>query len=132
MLAGRDSTKRAWQLNGVVQNNSDTDSFVGVVGRNDYQRSTGDAASTINPWSANSAYSSGTQVEYDMIIYESNTNISSGSSSSITSPDTNSDWNLIDSGWNTSVLLNNNQMSIRVRGDTSTVNWSLKLEYVEL
>ena len=130
VLAGRDSTKRAWQLNGVVQNNSDTDSFVGAVSRNDYQRNTGE--STINPWSANSAYSSGTQVEYDMIIYESNTNISSGSSSSITSPDTNSDWNLIDSGWNTSVVLNNNQMSIRVRGDTSTVNWSLKLEYVEL
>ena len=67
-----------------------------------------------------------------MIIYESNTNISGGSTSSYTSPDTNGDWTVTDAGWNASVIIDSNQMSIRVRGDTSTVNWSVKLEYVEL
>ena len=67
-----------------------------------------------------------------MIIYESNTNISGGSTSSYTSPDTNGDWTVTDAGWNASVIIDSNQMSIRVRGDTRTVNWSVKLEYVEL
>lgn len=130
VLAGRGTTKRAWQLQGVVQDNSNIDSFVGAVRRIDYQRNTGEAS--VNPWSAGSAYSTATQVEHDMIIYESNTNISGGSTSSYTSPDTNSDWTVTDAGWNASVIINSNQMSIRVRGDTSTVNWSVKLEYVEL
>ena len=130
VLAGRGTTKRAWQLQGVVQDNSNIDSFVGAVRRIDYQRNTGEAS--VTPWSAGSAYSTATQVEHDMIIYESNTNISGGSTSSYTSPDTNSDWTVTDAGWNASVIINSNQMSIRVRGDTSTVNWSVKLEYVEL
>ena len=130
VLAGRGTTKRAWQLQGVVQDNSNIDSFVGAVRRIDYQRNTGEAF--VTPWSAGSAYSTATQVEHDMIIYESNTNISGGSTSSYTSPDTNSDWTVTDAGWNASVIINSNQMSIRVRGDTSTVNWSVKLEYVEL
>lgn len=130
VLAGRGTTKRAWQLQGVVQDNSNTDSFVGAVGRIDYQRNTGEAS--VNPWSAGSAYSTGIQVEHDMVIYESNTNISGGSTSSYTSPDTNSDWTVIDAGWNASVIINSGNMSIRVRGDSGTVNWSVKLEYVEL
>ena len=130
VLAGRGTTKRAWQLQGVVQDNINIQSFVGAVRRIDYQRNTGEAS--VNPWSAGSAYSTATQVEHDMIIYESNTNISGGSTSSYTSPDTNSDWTVTDAGWNASVIINSNQMSIRVRGDTSTVNWSVKLEYVEL
>ena len=130
VLAGRGTTKRAWQLQGVVQDNANIDSFVGAVGRIDYQRNTGEAS--VNPWSAGSAYATATQVEHDMIIYESNTNISGGSTSSYTSPDTNSDWTVVDAGWNASVTIISNQMSIRVRGDTSTVNWSVKLEYVEL
>ncbi len=130
VLAGRGTTKRAWLLQGVVQDNSNIDSFVGAVRRIDYQRNTGEAF--VTPWSAGSAYSTATQVEHDMIIYESNTNISGSSTSSYTSPDTNNDWTVTDAGWNASVIINSNQMSIRVRGDTSTVNWSVKLEYVEL
>jgi len=130
VLAGRGETKRAWQLQGVVQDNGITDSFVGAVSRIDYQRNTGEAS--ITPWNAGATYVAATQVEYDMIIYESNTNISGGSTSSYTSPDSNGDWTVTDAGWNASVIIDSNQMSIRVRGDTSTVNWSVKLEYVEL
>jgi hypothetical protein len=130
VLAGRDTTKRAWQLQGVVQDNSDTESFVGAVSRIDYQRNTGE--STITPWNNGGTYSAGIQVEYDMIIYESNTEITTGTPSSWTSPDTNSDWTVIDAGWNASVIINSNSMSIRVRGDAQPVNWSVKLEYVEL
>ena len=130
VLAGQAATNRAWQLQGVVQDNSNTDSFVGAVSRIDYQLNTGEAF--ITPWNAGATYATATQVEYDMIIYESNTNISGGSTSSYTSPDTNGDWTVTDAGWNASVIIDSNQMSIRVRGDTSTVNWSVKLEYVEL
>ena len=132
ILAGRDTTKRAWQLQGVVQDNINTDSFVGAVSRIDYQRNTGEAF--ITPWNAGEAtYATATQVEYDMVIYESNTNISGGSTSSYTSPDTNrSDWTVTDAGWNASVIIDSNQMSIRVRGDSLSVNWSVKLEYIEL
>ena len=132
VLAGRDTTKRAWQLQGVVQDNSDTESFVGAVSRIDYQRNTGE--STITPWSNGSTYAIGEQVEYDMIIYTSNTEITAGDPSSWTSPDLNdfNDWDVTDSGWNASVDITSNTMSIKVRGDAQTVNWSVKLEYVEL
>ena len=131
VLAGQAATNRAWQLQGVVQDNSNTDSFVGAVSRIDYQLNTGEAF--ITPWNAGATYATATQVEYDMIIYESNTNISGGSTSSYTSPDTNiSDWTVTDAGWNASVIIDSNQMSIRVRGDPLSVNWSVKLEYIEL
>ena len=69
-----------------------------------------------------------------MIIYTSNTEITSGDPSSWTSPDNNDfgDWDVTDSGWNASVDITSNTMSIKVRGDAQTVNWSVKLEYVEL
>ncbi len=130
VLAGRGTTKRAWQLQGVVQNDSITDDFVGDVRRIDYQRNTGEAF--ITPWNSGSGYPVATQVEHDLIIYESNTIISSGSSSSYTSPDSNGDWTVTDAGWNASVIINSSAMSIRVRGDSLAVDWSIKLEYVEL
>ena len=130
VLAGQATTNRAWQIQGVVQDINDIDSFVGAVSRIDYQRNTGELL--INPWNATTAYSTGDQVEHDLIIYQAINNISANTPSSYTSPDTNSDWTVIDAGWNATVAIFNNQLSIRVRGDTSTVNWSVKLEYVEL
>ena len=130
VLAGQAQTNRAWQIQGVVQDINDIDSFVGAVSRIDYQRNTGELL--INPWNATTAYSTGDQVEHDLIIYQAINNISANTPSSYTSPDTNSDWTVIDAGWNATVAIFNNQLSIRVRGDTSTVNWSVKLEYVEL
>lgn len=130
VLAGQATTNRAWQLQGVVQDINDIDSFVGAVSRIDYQRNTGELS--INPWNATAAYSTGNQVEHDLIIYQANTDISANTPSSYTTPDVNSDWTVTDAGWNATVQILNNTMSIRVRGDTSTVNWSVKLEYVEL
>lgn len=131
VLAGdTGTTRRAWELQGVVQNNNGVASLVGAVSKNDYQRGTQDM--TPSPWSAGAEYQSMEIVEYDLITYTANTNISAGSASSYLSPDQNTDWTVTYTGWNASALTSNNNFVIRVRGDTNTVNWSVKLEYVEL
>jgi hypothetical protein len=71
-------------------------------------------------------------VEHNLIIYTANTNISAGSVSSYTSPDANSDWTVSYLGWNASTDITGTDFLIKVRGDSSTVNWSIKLEFIEL
>lgn len=131
VLAGNGATtKRAWKLQGVVQNNGGTPSLVGAVNRTDYQRGTQDAAET--PWQAGSAYAINDVVEYDLIVYTANANITAASTSSYQSPDTNSDWTVSYAGWNASTEISGINFLIRVRGDANPVDWSIKLEYVEL
>jgi hypothetical protein len=131
VLAGDGATtKRAWKLQGVVQNNTGVASLVGAVNRIDYQRGTQDVLET--PWIPGSSYNQNDIVEHNLIIYTANTNISAGSASSYAPPDTNSDWTVTYLGWNVDTIISGTDFLIRVRGDSSTVNWSIKLEYVEL
>ena len=124
------TTKRAWKLQGVVQNNTGVASLVGAVNRIDYQRGTQDILET--PWVSGSSYNQNDVVEHNLIIYTANTNISAGSVSSYTSPDANSDWTVSYLGWNASTDITGTDFLIKVRGDSSTVNWSIKLEFIEL
>lgn len=131
VLAGNSTTtKRAWKLQGVVQNNTGVASLVGAVNRIDYQRGTQDVLET--PWSPGSAYNQNDIVEYDLVVYTANSPISAGSASSYVSPDTNGDWTVTYLGWNTSTEINGNDFQIKVRGDSNPVNWSIKIEFVEL
>jgi hypothetical protein len=121
------TTRRAWKLEGMVQDSSGTQSIIGSVVKTDYQRNTGDIG-ILEPWQPNKAYVSGDKVEYDLIEYTANNNVQD-----FTSPDQNSNWTATYVGWNVSAVADgSNPFVIKIRGDNNPVNWSLKFEYIQL
>lgn len=129
VIARAGTTNRAWKLEGVVQDNSGTQSIVGNVIKSDYQRNTNDI-SALDPWDPMQAYSAGDSVEYNLIEYTADNNIQS-----ITSPDQDTtNWTATYTGWNVSVTVNGvNQIEVRVKGESSlTVDWSVKHVYVQV
>ena len=124
------TTRQAFKVEGVVQNDGSTTSLVGVPLKIDYQRNTTDT--THGEWVVLAGYNSGDTVEYDLNVYQANTTIVSGSSSSTTPPPTNGDWTVIYTGWNTSAVIDGTgNFKIRVKGDSQTINWSLRFSYLE-
>jgi hypothetical protein len=130
-LAGNiGTTRRAFKIEGVVQNNSGSASLVGTNTKIDYQRGTADISSS--PWDAGVSYVTGNTVEYDLVIYQATTNISAYQNT----PDINPNWIATYTGWNVSAVTIGSPIpsfKIQVRGESATVvNWSLRLSYIEL
>ncbi len=133
VLAGRDSTKRAWKLEGVVQDVNGTQTLVGptggsrVVTKTDFQRNTTDVEG-LNTWQPNRSYLLNDKVEYNLIEYTA-----TADNSGYVTPDLSPNWIPTYTGWNVEADIIGGNFVIRVRGATSeTVNWSIKLEFVDL
>lgn len=130
------TTRRGWKLEGMVQNTG-TPSIIGAIGRTDFMRLTQDA--NYSTWTPNSNYAPGDIVEYDLVLYRALNTINSGSGAAFyTSPDQNStpptgDWEVFYTGWNVTARVVSNDFVIQVKGETAaTINWSVKLNYLEL
>lgn len=120
---------RAFKIEGVVQNDSDTVALVGTPSKIDYQRSTGDVG--VDPWNASSTYNAGDQVEYDLIIYEVGPGLTVQPWEN--NPPNNPNWTVVYNGWNVSTTIVNDQFQVRVRGDANaTINWKVNLEIVSV
>lgn len=128
-LARSGTTNRAWKFEGVLQDVSGSQSIVGNVIKNDYQRqNTVDLAA--DPWDPYTSYITGDVVEYDLVEYTAQGNVQS-----ITSPDQDtSNWIATYTGWYITVNVNNlNKIEIRIKGDDATVvDWSIKHVYIEV
>jgi hypothetical protein len=131
------TTRRGWKLEGMVQNVGGTPTLIGSVARTDYQRQTPDY--NVTAWTPITNYNIGDIIEHDLILYRAINNISSSSGAAYyTSPDQNStppgnDWEVEYTGWNVAARVVGSDFVIQVKGDTlTTVNWSMKLEFIEI
>ncbi len=128
VLAKNGTENQGWKLEGMVQDNSGSASLIGSVSKVYYQRNTADAQPQ-EVWDPMKSYNASDLVEYDLNVYQANTAITPGG----LSPDqAGSNWQVTYTGWNASADINSSAFKIRVKGEISTtVNWSIRLTYVE-